>query len=202
MEKTKYNPEIHHRKSIRLKGYDYSKEGLYFVTICTHNRENLFGEIKDGEMFLNEFGKIAEEKWFDLLNHIKNIELHEFVVMPNHIHGIIEICTIDIVGAGSKPAQYSEQKMNQESMVYSKPKSKTRTGLEPAPTGNVKLSEIVRQYKTFTAKQINKHRNIQGIPVWQRNYYENIIRNEEIYQRVSEYIKNNPQNWTDDKYYK
>ena len=182
MEKTKYNPEIHHRKSIRLKGYDYSKEGLYFVTICTHNRENLFGEIKDGEMFLNEFGKIAEEKWFDLLNHIKNIELHEFVVMPNHIHGIIEICT---VGADSKPAQYSETELKEESMVE-----------------NVKLSEIVRQYKTFTAKQINKHRNIQGIPVWQRNYYENIIRNEEIYNKVSEYIKTNPQRWTEDKYHK
>ena len=124
-----YNPDIHHRRSIRLKGYDYSRAGLYFVTIITHHRLPLFGEIMDGEMILNAVGMVAENTWFDLVNHVSNITLHEFVVMPNHVHGIIEInqsvragskpaLNAHVVGAGSKPA------LNIRLF---------RAGLEPAP---------------------------------------------------------------------
>ena len=86
-----YNPKIHNRRSIRLKGYDYSKAGLYFITICVQDREHLFGEVIDGEMVLNDAGKMARTEWLKLPERFKNIKLHEFVVMPNHFHGIIVI---------------------------------------------------------------------------------------------------------------
>ncbi|XGB43143.1 MAG: hypothetical protein LVS60_04975 [Nodosilinea sp. LVE1205-7] len=87
----KYNPDIHHRRSIRLKGYDYSQNGLYFVTICTQNRHHLFGTITNGQMALNPMGEIVHDEWFKTASMRPNIRLHEFIVMPNHIHGIIEI---------------------------------------------------------------------------------------------------------------
>lgn len=175
-----YNPEIHHRRSIRLKGYDYSQAGLYFVTICTQNRECLFGNIVGAgskpaqfelsKMTLNPLGNIVQKTWLDLINHNQNIELHDFVVMPNHIHGIIEIASSD------------------------------RAGLEPAPT-DAKLPEIIRQFKTFSAKRINQLRETKGCPVWQRNYHEHIVRNESAYVKIAEYIQTNPQKWSDDLYF-
>ena len=87
----KYNPEIHHRRSIRLRGYDYSNEGMYFITICTHERKHIFGEIRDDQMILNELGIIANEQWLDLTNRFNNIELDAHQIMPNHMHGIIAI---------------------------------------------------------------------------------------------------------------
>jgi REP element-mobilizing transposase RayT len=95
----KFNPDIHHRRSIRLKGYDYSQEGLYFVTICTQNRECLFGEITNGEMQLNPMGEIAQAEWIKTGQMRPNIQLHESIIMPNHIHGIIQITHPDPVGA-------------------------------------------------------------------------------------------------------
>ena len=92
-----YNPDKHHRRSIRLQGYDYSQPGIYFITICTKNHECLFGEILNGEMRLNDFGKIAHQCWLEIPNHFPHIQLDEFVIMPDHIHGIIILN--DIVGA-------------------------------------------------------------------------------------------------------
>ncbi len=86
----KYNPEIHKRRSIRLKNYDYSREGLYFITICCKNREHLFGEIVDGKMILNDIGEMAQICWNAIPEHFENVSLHSFVIMPNHVHGIIE----------------------------------------------------------------------------------------------------------------
>jgi putative transposase len=101
-----YDPEKHHRRSIRLKGYDYTQPGAYFITICTHGRECLFGEIIDGEMHLNEAGQIVVQTWQDLPNHVPNVQLDAFVVMPNHVHGIIIITDrTGGIGAGFKPAR-------------------------------------------------------------------------------------------------
>ncbi len=158
---------IHHRHSIRLPGFDYSQEGSYFVTIVTKDREPLFGEIIDDEMRLNEIGKIVEFTWNDLIHHNPDIGLDEFVIMPNHIHGIIHI--FNPIGAG----------------------------LEPAPK-RTPLSEIVRQFKTFSAKRINQNRGTPGLPVWQRNYYEHIIGTDHEYQNNADYIENNPLNWSKD----
>ena len=184
----KYNPQIHHRRSIRLKGYDYSQAGAYFITICAHNRECLFGEIVDEEMVLNEYGKLVEYTWADLVNHVEGIELVAFVVMPNHVHGII-----DIVGAGSEPARTEPAR--------TEPARTEPAPTEPAPTGRYGLPEIVRQFKTFSARRINTLRNTSGTPVWQRNYWEHIIRNEKSYNDIAAYITNNPVQWEIDQLY-
>ena len=116
----KFNPDIHHRRSIRLQNYDYSQSGLYFVTICVNYRLALFGQIVNGEMQLSDAGMIVKNTWLDLVNHVSNVKLHEFVVMPNHFHGIIEI-----VGAGSKPALYDDDSSNENSRYE-------RAGSKPA----------------------------------------------------------------------
>jgi len=178
MDKNKYN-----RRSIRLKNYDYSSPGAYFITICTHNRQCLFGEIVNGEMTLNEFGEIVRDEWFCSV-HIRNeIELfeNEFIVMPNHIHGVLWI--IDNVGAtGRSPLQQQQLKQ---------------------PHGPLKksLSSFVAGFKSTFTKQINKIRQTPGIPVWQRNYYEHIIRNDDELNKIPEYIINNPLTWKTDENY-
>lgn len=197
----KYNPEIHHRRSIRLKGYDYSQNGAYFITLCAQNKECLFGEIvgagsKPAQMILNDTGKIIEYTWNDLPNHNHNIELDEFIIMPNHIHGIVIITKdetiVGAVRAGSKPA------LTAETATIDTRAGLERAGLEPAPTGDG-LSEIVRQFKTFSAKRINKLCKTHAIAVWQRNYYEHIIRNEQSLQEIRGYIINNSYMWKQDE---
>lgn len=207
------NPPLHRRRSIRLKGYDYSQAGAYFITICTHNRASLFGEIVNGEMRLNELGQMVNFTWFDLVNHVKNIELGPFVIMPNHIHGIVHIIggtEFESVGAGSEPAPTepvhsdpipnvrAELKTVHSDPVHSDPTPNGRAGSEPAPTA---LPEIVRQFKTFSARRVNDLRQTPGIPVWQRNYYEHIIRDERDYLAIAQYVLNNPLRWELDSIY-
>ena len=157
-----FNPEKHHRRSMRLHEYDYSTEGSYFVTICTHNRQCVFGEIINDKMVLNDSGRIVRAVWDDLPNHYSYLELDACVIVPNHVHGIIVMAG---VGAGLKPAQI-----------------KKRHGLQ----------EIVRAWKTFSARHINEIQNTPGLKLWQRNYYEHIIRNKIEWDHLREYIINNP----------
>jgi putative transposase len=198
----KYNPDIHHRRSIRLKHYDYSQPGAYFVTICTHDRECLFGEIVNNEMILNEYGKIVYEEWF-LSTKIRNeIELYEneFVVMPNHIHGIVWVNTnvMDVthnVGAtGRSPLQKHNRSNIQNGHLANYD--------NPHGPKNKSLSSFIAGYKSSVTKRINQIRQTQGIPVWQRNYYEHIIRNEIELNKIREYILKNPLNWETDENYK
>jgi len=170
----RYNPANHHRRSIRLKKYDYSQSGMYFVTICAQNRQCLFGQVANDKILLNEYGEIVQMVWNELPQHYSNVQLDEFIVMPNHIHGIIIITNDRFVGAGFKPA----------------------------PTPKHGLPEIIRALKTFSARKINELRNVQGEKLWQRNYWEHIIRNERSYQYIADYIVNNPSNWENDKLYK
>jgi putative transposase len=186
----KYDPGKHHRRSIRLKGYDYSQAGAYFVTICTQERDCLFGNVEDGEIWLNEHGQIVQAIWDDLPHHYAGVVLDAFVVMPNHVHAIVVITHNVDVGAGLKPAP-------------------TKSGLaKPAPTipapAETKpkhhgLPEIIRGFKTFSARRINEYRNTPGSPIWQRSYFEHIIRNEESLNRIREYITNNPLRWDLDR---
>ncbi len=178
------------RRSIRLKGYDYSQAGAYCVTIVTRDRACLFGQVVDGEMRLNELGGIAAWTWCDLPNHVPNVELDAFVVMPNHVHGIIAIT--------DAPKRMNAVEMSPGSVVVM-----VGAGSEPAPTGTITkryaLPEIVRQFKTFSARRINERRGTPGLPVWQRNYYEHIIRNEESLNRIRQYIADNPLRWACDR---
>jgi len=190
--KPKYNPNIHHRRSIRLKGYDYSQAGLYFITICCQDRICRFGQIENGEMILNEYGQIAYDEWVKLLERFPNFELDVFQIMPNHMHGIIAL-----VGATLAVAQNDSVAQNE--MIVG---NDIRAGASPAPTKTV--GDIIGAYKSLVANgclDIFKTKNETMGKLWQRNYHEHIIRDEQSYHRISEYIINNPENWTDDKFY-
>ena len=187
----KYNSDIHHRKSIRLKNYDYSKEGLYFITICTQNKENLFGEIIDGKMILNNAGEIVKKELLKTNEIRKNIKIDKWVIMPNHIHFIIEI--LEGFSSG-KPVQNN---------VGVLPLANPKKMIIPLANSNKlranTVGSIVNQIKSKITKEIRKVTEI--FSVWQRNYYENIIRNDEIHKKIIEYIENNPLKWKEDKYY-
>jgi REP element-mobilizing transposase RayT len=159
-----------HRRSVRLKGYDYSEAGAYFVTICTKARSCLFGEVAAGEMRSNRLGDIVKETWEGIPGHYPSVELGPFIVMPNHIH-----CVIIIGRAGLSPAP--------------------TTALTPHPTG---LPGIVQALKSFSTRRCNEIRGSAGGTIWQRNYYEHIIRNEEELNKVYDYIEANPSRWGDD----
>lgn len=205
-----YNPNIHHRKSIRLKGYDYSQAGLYFITICTQNRACLFGEIVGGQMVLNVFGEIAIDEWEKTEKIRENCRIYESIIMPNHMHGIIEITrkkgsereigkfespsqTIGAIIRGFKIATIKRIKEhlleNREEIA-----STQRTGeLQFAPT------EFAPE--EFAPTEFASAEKIKALDfkIWQRNYWEHIIRNDNEYQRISQYIINNPQQWENDK---
>jgi REP element-mobilizing transposase RayT len=186
----RYNPKIHNRRSIRLKGYDYSKAGLYFITICCQDRISRFGEVKNGEMILNEFGIIAYNEWIKLTERFANFELEVFQIMPNHMHGIISLTT---VGSGLAP----DPKLNIEGQPQGLP--------QPEPQRkNPSIPDIVGAYKSLVANgclEIYKSRDEVMGKFWQRNYYEHIIRNELAYYNISEYIINNPIKWEEDRFY-
>jgi REP element-mobilizing transposase RayT len=174
----KYDPARHHRRSIRLRGYDYSQAGAYFVTVCVQGRERLFGDVVDGEMRLNDAGQMVAQCWHELPAHFPHLELDEFVVMPNHMHGII------IVGAPFM-APYGPGAVNQGAV--------NQGAINRAPT----LGEIVRSFKALATRRIRQ----AGVTAfaWQRNYYEHIIRDEESLNRIREYIVNNPLQWALDR---
>ena len=193
----KYNPAIHHRRSIRLKGYDYSQAGLYFVTICVQNRQCVFGKIVDNEMILNENGQIAYNEWMKTPDIRSNVQLDAFVVMPNHVHGILLITN---VGRGVSHTPDVLHTPDNETGVCTPDDNRgvctpilgvCDTPLR-SPSGTV--GAIVRGYKSAVSKQI-------GYSVWQRNYWEHIIRDEQSYQNIANYIANNPVKWGKDKFY-
>jgi len=203
-----YNPKIHNRKSIRLKGYDYSHAGLYFVTICCQNREHLFGKIIDGKLALNNAGVMIEKIWHEISNDFPNIHLNEYITMPNHIHGIIEIP----VGADSISAHLSTPISTQISDDISIRKRKRaemdsaakRAEMDSAPTVGTGLSRVVQSFKRHTTIEYINMVKQNILPsfdkrIWQRNYWEHIIRNENEFVKISEYIRNNPINWNRDK---
>lgn len=166
-----FDPDIHHRRSIRLSGYDYSQQGAYFVTVCIQNRECLLGKIVDGKMMLNGAGKIVQSAWDDLPRRFPNVTLDAFTIMPNHVHGIVVIQ--QNVGAGQ---------------------ALPLGAASSAPT----LGDIVRVFKSIPAISINRLLSRTG-PVWQRNYYEHIIRDENDLFRIRQYIADNPARWDEDE---
>jgi REP element-mobilizing transposase RayT len=210
-----YDPKIHHRRSIRLQGYDYSQNGAYFITLCAQDRKPIFGKIVNGEMQLNQFGIIARDEWLKTSAMRKNIEIDEFMIMPNHLHGIIVINNADI-GRGAMPRA---QDMAEDTGTIDLGKGTLdkstgtlqRAPTEPAtptreqfgkPTSNT-IPTIIRGYKAAVTKQINTIQiaaGVYNIPerIWQKNYYEHVIRNEASLNRIREYIMSNPLNWKED----
>ena len=215
----------YHRHSIRLTGYDYTQNGCYFLTICTRNRECLFGEIQNAEMFLSNIGEKVNDCWQEIPNHFPQIVLHEYVIMPNHIHGVIEINNIDviesniggIVGANNyspinySPINYSPTnhsptnhpstnhpstvRANDYSPLRSPQSQTTPSLLQFRPNGTSRTVGSV-----VRGFKIGVTKQV-GFSPWQRNYYEHIIRNGESYNTIVQYMVQNPMKWEEDCFY-
>ena len=237
----KYDPTKHHRRSIRLPGYDYASPGAYFVTIVTYHLVCLFGKIQNDEMQLTNLGQIVEEHWRVIPEHFPNVELGTFVVMPNHIHGIIILHADAIRGLISSPeilhnharrgvvstpeisnnharrgvvstpeilhdhscrgVVSTPELLNNHSRrdVVSTPIITVPQGDETSPLQRPTLGQVVAYFKYQSTKQINTILDSTGTPIWQRNFYEHIIRNEDEHERIHLYIESNPVNWMDDE---
>jgi putative transposase len=250
-----YNPNIHHRRSIRLKGYDYAQEGLYFITICVQNRQCLFGKIENDEMILNEYGTIAYNEWIKLPERFSNVQLDVFQIMPNHIHGIIAVGATLAVGPDRAWVNHAptdavapdrarvkhvptdtpnndnasndvDAPNNDNVFNDSGGSDNTNASNDGDATNNMDASDIgapvnrapttttvgdiVGAYKSLVSNAClkifkQKWAGVNPAPtmgkLWQRNYYEHIIRNESSYHSISNYIINNPAAWKEDKFY-
>ncbi|HEX8992172.1 MAG TPA: transposase [Anaerolineales bacterium] len=175
-----------HRRSIRLPGYDYGKAGAYFVTMVTAGRQCLFGQIVDGEMQLGALGQIARQQWLRLLARFVCLELGTFVVMPNHVHGILIIHDHRGGTAGELV----------ENDVEIPRRARTERFGKPVPHS---IPTIIRSYKSAVAYRIHLVRGAAETVVWQRNYYEHIIRDPREWERIHLYIDSNPVRWSQDK---
>jgi len=233
-----YNPKIHHRRSIRLKGYDYSQAGLYFITICCQDRMCRFGHVEHGEMKLNDAGTLIETEWFNLKTRFPNIELHDYVVMPNHFHAILEIVGATLVVApnndaiahnndaiahnndaiahnngcdspNNMAAQNDDHSQNDAIAHNGGGDSQKGQPQGIAPTDTVKnktVGDMMDAFKSITTVEyIHGVKTLGWQPfdgkLWQRNYHEHIICNEQSYRTISKYIINNPVKWSEDKFY-
>jgi REP element-mobilizing transposase RayT len=173
LSKMKYNPKKHHRRSIRLKGYDYSRPGWYFITINCKNRARLFGEVKDKKMILNEAGHMLELQWLALKDRYWNVALHQYQVMPDHFHSILEITAVAAVASTAA-----------------------------SPQKRITLGDIIGAFKSIvTVEYVHGVQQFGWLrfegKLLQRNFYDRILRGEKSRQRVAKYINDNPKNWRD-----
>lgn len=171
--------QIKHRKLNRLNGYDYSRNGFYFVTICTKDREDFFGRIENDKMILNEYGKIAEKYWLEIPKHFSNCKLYEFVIMPNHVHGIVIIENDIIV-------------WNNDIVL-----NNDRCSIQGNRNMEL-LPKIISQYKSSVTREIRKQFDNFHFG-WQKSFYDNIIRDAKSLNNIRQYIINNPLRWNLDK---
>ena len=194
----KYNPNIHHRRSVRLRGYDYAKEGMYFVTICCKEKIHFFGEVKNEKMELNEFGNIAHQLWENLPERWPHIILGAFQIMPNHMHGVLLI---------QRPTTNEDTTTLNRSNLYApsslpdeKPFSKFQWATRPY------LGQIIGAYKSMVSTECLKSHK-EKTPenwldkIWQRSFDERIIRSEEAFEKITNYIIKNPAKWKEDKFF-
>ncbi len=191
----------HHRRSIRLDGYDYAESGAYFVTICTQGHLCLFGEIVDGSMRMNEAGSMVQRAWDELPSHYPGVSTDTFVVMPNHIHGIIMLTP---VGAGPRACPDLRPGTCRDSSVQSQEGQPRGVAPTRGKTPGMSLGDIVARFKTLTTKRYAEGVRRFGWPpfagrLWQRNYHEHIIRNEQALNHIRQYIIENPQRRTQDR---
>jgi putative transposase len=172
-----FNPDKHRRRSIRLPKYDYTQAGEYFITICSFDRLPIFGEIRNQCLELNVFGDIVAQVWSGLPRSFPGLELDEFVVMPNHFHGVVRL-------------------QRQLPQAQEWPLEESPKGTQPGSVG-----AIVQNFKSVSTRRINQARGIPGGRVWQRNYYECIIPDYLARSRIRQYILNNPRSWKQDKFH-
>jgi putative transposase len=158
------NDKLKFRKHLRLRGYDYSSNGFYFITICCKQFKPLFGQVIDDGMVLNQFGHVADEQWLALPERYKQVCCHSHQIMPNHMHGILEIYN--------------------------------------SSTSNQQIGQIIGSYKSLTYKHCREQSHESDLgKIWQPNYYEHVIRNQAAFEKISQYIETNPEQWDKDSYY-
>jgi putative transposase len=175
---TRYNADLHHRRSVRLRGYDYAQAGAYIVTACTYERECIFGHIVDDEMVLNEAGGAVQRIWEGLPERFVTIEMDAVVVMPNHVHGIILI--------------------TRDNQHHTAPGTGNTASLQGAASSAPTLGQIMRAFKSLSAIRVNAMLARSQRPVWQRSYYEHVIRNDAALKRIRQYVAENPACWAQD----
>lgn len=193
--------------SARATWWQYHWAGAYFITICTQNRQHLFGTIKNGIMHLTPLGAIADVLWHEIPRHHTGVELGAFVVMPNHIHGILILDppaasglasgNVQTMHASSLPesaASESAASASAAESVSPSEKNEFMASISPKPHS---VPAIIRSYKSAVTKHANRLGLENG---WQARYYDHIIRNDAAYQRISDYIEQNPQKWESDKF--
>jgi putative transposase len=206
-----YNPDIHNRKSIRLKGYDYSHPGFYYVTLCTQDRENRFGDILNGEMILNGAGKMVDEEWKRIKDRYGYVILDTYQIMPNHLHGILQITSPKSVETGLVPVPNIPDESVDDGLVH-KDKTNANTlvndisastgmGTRPIPTV---LYDVIGRFKSVTQNDYAFHVRNNGWPpfrkrLWQLRFHDHIIRNQDELERIRTYIIDNPINWLNDQ---
>ena len=176
------DPERQRRRSLRLRGYDYTQAGLYFVTICAQDRACLFGEVVDGEVRLSAAGEVVAEEWARTAEIRPSVLLDAFVIMPNHLHGIVALVDVDADGA----------------MLPPRPGAAEDWGSPRGPAAG-SLSAIVGQFKAVTTKRVNALRETPGAVVWQRGFHDHIIRHERALAQIRDYMADNPGRWEDDR---
>ncbi len=188
----------HNRRSIRLKGYDYTQPGMYFITVCTYDFSEMFGIVRDGVVVLNEWGKIVERCWFEIPKHFRHVQLDEFVIMPNHIHGILMIVD-DTRWGNACVAPTGDTTVDATTGACVAPTGNTGHGADvrvgPMPKS---VGVMVGSFKSAISKFINRRCGTSGAGIWQRNYYERIVRSDVELRRIREYIVNNPLKWHSD----
>ena len=196
-------PSRGHRRSIRLSGYDYTQPGAYFVTFCTYQSEELFGQVVNGVMVLNAYGEIAQREWLASATIRREIALDAFVIMPNHGHAVVWILPDDTQGGTRQGRTPSAPTTDLSGRTPSTPTAGLSGQTPSTPTvqrAPKSLGALMAGYKSAVTRQINILRNTPDMPVWQRNYYEHIIRTERALNAIRQYILDNPARWHLDKY--
>ncbi len=189
------NNNLPYRQSIRLSNHDYRQPGAYFITICTNNREPLFGEIIDKRMHLNAAGQMVQSVWNEIPSHFPQVILDEFVVMPDHVHGIV-IINDGVEARHAVPGIFTlcHTSVNNSVFTGTACRAPTQTAEFGKPLAN-SMATIIRSFKSASTKSINELRNTPSMPLWQRNYWERVIRDDDELQVIGRYIQNNPMRW-------
>ena len=189
-----YDPDKHDRQSIRLPGWDYRTPAAYFITVCTHEQRCILGTVTRGRMYLNACGRIVAEEWKRSPSIREEIEIDAFIVMPNHMHGIV------IIAPPNAPRPITPERYTVRVGTHGRAslrRSKTGQPVRKARS----LGAFIAGFKSAATRRINRHRGTPGEPVWQGRFYERIIRDEREWHAVRRYIRQNPARWHRDRHH-
>ena len=180
------------RRSIRWKGYDYAREGAYYITICTDDRRHWFGRIADAMMHTSPIGELAQRCWDEIPDHMPHVDIGEFIVMPNHVHGIVIIRE----RIGDRERDGVDHDRNETPVDHDRP---LRRAMPIVPVGS--LGRVIRSYKSAVTRIAYRDGLVPpGTKIWQRNYWDRVIRDAAEYARIAEYIRDNPAKWDRDRF--